>query len=73
MIKAVHVRRADGSVATGFDAWLAILGELDGWGWFATAAGRPWLRWIGSMLYAAVARWRHRLAGLALLTRRTDE
>ena len=36
MMRAVHVRHADGTVRTGFDAWRRILAELDGWRWLAS-------------------------------------
>lgn len=63
MRREVHVRRADGSVATGFDAWLLVLAELPGWSRFAAIAGWPAVRRFGPLFYAIIARWRHRIPG----------
>jgi predicted DCC family thiol-disulfide oxidoreductase YuxK len=57
---AVHVRLADGTVRTGFDAWRMILAELDGWRWLARAAGLPGLNHVGRSIYSLMARNRHR-------------
>ncbi len=61
MIRAVHVRDADGTVRTGFDAWRRILAELDGWRWLAWAAGLPGCRHLGGFAYSLAARNRHRI------------
>jgi len=61
MSRSVHVRRADGLVRTGYDAWLEILAALDGWGRLARLGGLPGIRRLGSVLYSIVARNRHRI------------
>jgi predicted DCC family thiol-disulfide oxidoreductase YuxK len=63
LMHRVHVRRADGSIAVGFEGWRAVLGELPGWRWLATASGWPPLSWVGRLGYALVARWRHLIPG----------
>lgn len=55
MMQEVHVRRPDGSLATGYEGWLVILRELEGWSWLATMARWPAVRWIGNLIYAAIA------------------
>jgi predicted DCC family thiol-disulfide oxidoreductase YuxK len=61
MAAAVHVRLADGTVMTGFDAWRRILFELDGWRWLARATGLPGIRHLGRAVYSMTARSRHRI------------
>ena len=61
MMRAVHVRLADGTVATGFDAWRQILAELVGWRWLARVAGLPGFKRLGGFVYSVVARNRHRI------------
>jgi predicted DCC family thiol-disulfide oxidoreductase YuxK len=61
MMTSVHLVRRDGSVAAGFEAWRAILLELDGWRWLARLAGLPLVRQAGRVVYSLVARWRHGL------------
>ncbi|MCU0304683.1 MAG: DUF393 domain-containing protein [Thermoanaerobaculales bacterium] len=61
--RELHVRRADGAIVTGFDAWREILAELPGWRRVAAAAGSPGIVGLGRALYRAVARRRYRLAG----------
>ena len=60
MMRAVHVRLADGTIETGFDAWRRILAELDGWRWVAWAAGLTVVKHLGGIVYSMVARNRHR-------------
>jgi len=60
-MRAVHVRLADGTVTTGFDAWRRILSELDGWRWLAWAAGLPGFNRLGDFIYLIAARNRHRI------------
>jgi len=63
MITSVHLRLPNGTIATGFDAWRHILRELPGWRWLVAVAGLPLFRRLGSKIYDAVARNRHRLVG----------
>ncbi len=62
MLREVHVRRPDGSVATGYDGWLLVLSELPGWSRLAAVASWSPLRRIGPFFYALVAKSRHRLS-----------
>jgi len=55
------VRTEDGRLLKGFDGWLAVLGALPRWRWFALVLGAPPLRWIGPSVYRFVARHRRRL------------
>ncbi len=61
LMEAVHVRRADGTVASGFEAWRHILLTLDRWRWLGKIAALPGLDQLGSLLYSLVAANRHRL------------
>jgi len=61
MMHTVHVRLADGTVRTGFNAWQRIFTELDGWRWLAWAAGLPGVRHVGGVVYSIAARNRHRI------------
>jgi predicted DCC family thiol-disulfide oxidoreductase YuxK len=61
--RELHVRRAGGSVVTGYDAWRAILAELPGWRWIAAIAGSPAAVRLGRALYRAVAPRRYLLSG----------
>jgi predicted DCC family thiol-disulfide oxidoreductase YuxK len=60
MMRAVHVRLADGTVETGFDGWRRILSELAGWRWLAWATGLPGVNHLGAFVYSMAARNRHR-------------
>jgi predicted DCC family thiol-disulfide oxidoreductase YuxK len=59
--REMWVRRADGTLCSGFDGTCAVLAELPRWRWFAAVAGAPPLRWVGAALYRIVARHRARL------------
>jgi len=61
MLETVHVRLADGTISTGFEAWRRILYELDGWRWLAQASGLPGIRHLGRVIYSILAQNRHRL------------
>lgn len=61
MMREVHVRLADGTVRTGFDAWRRILSELDGWRWAAWATGLPGVIHLGRLVYSMAAPNRHRI------------
>lgn len=62
MLHEVHVRRPDGSVATGYDGWLLVLAELPGWSRLAAVAGWSPLCRIGPFFYAAIAKTRHHIS-----------
>lgn len=63
----LHVRRADGTMATGVNAFIALWRELPGWRWLARLAAR---RLVYGMLrhgYGIFLRWRNRYATFAAL------
>lgn len=62
LMHEVHVRRSDGTVATGYDAWLLVLSRLPRWRRLAGLGAWPPMRRIGRAAYSLVARWRHRLS-----------
>ena len=64
LMHAVHVRRSDGTVATGYDAWLLVLAQLPNWRRLAGFGAWPPVRRIGRFVYSLVARGRHRLSRL---------
>lgn len=55
------VRSPAGDVFEGFAAWRQILAELPGWSWVARVTEPPPIRWIGSLGYRLVARFRRAL------------
>jgi predicted DCC family thiol-disulfide oxidoreductase YuxK len=59
--REMWVRRADGTLCSGFAGTCAVLAELPRWRWFAAVVGAPPLRWLGALLYWTVARHRARL------------
>jgi len=59
------VRREDGGLLRGFDAWLAVLGVLPRWRWLARVLASPPLRWLGPPVYRFVARHRRHFPGAA--------
>lgn len=61
LMAAVHTRRSDGTVASGFEAWRQILLELDAWRWLARIAGLPGIRRLGAAIYSVIAANRHRI------------
>jgi predicted DCC family thiol-disulfide oxidoreductase YuxK len=61
LLAAVHTRRSDGTVASGFEAWRQILLELGPWRWFARIAGLPGIRRLGAAIYSLIAANRHRI------------
>lgn len=63
LIEAVHVRRADGTVESGFEGWREILLALDRWRLLGRISGLPVVRQLGGLVYAAIASNRHRLSG----------
>jgi predicted DCC family thiol-disulfide oxidoreductase YuxK len=63
LAQAVWVRRGDGSLASGYRAWLAVLGALPGWGLPARLLALAPLAWLGPAIYRLVAVHRHRLGG----------
>ncbi|MEE4273734.1 MAG: DUF393 domain-containing protein [Thermoanaerobaculales bacterium] len=63
LLEAVHVRRSDGAVDSGFEGWRQIMLALDGWRWLGRISALPILRQLGRLVYAAIAANRHRLSG----------
>jgi predicted DCC family thiol-disulfide oxidoreductase YuxK len=63
LARAVLVRGRDGSIASGYRAWLAVLAELPGWRGAARLLGLPPLAWLGPPVYRLVAVLRHALGG----------
>jgi len=63
LLEAVHVRRSDGAVESGFDAWRQIMLSLDRWRWLGRISALPIMGQLGRLLYAAIASNRHRLVG----------
>jgi predicted DCC family thiol-disulfide oxidoreductase YuxK len=63
LLEAVHVRRADGVVESGFEAWRQIMLALDRWRWLGRISALPIVRQVGRLVYAAIALNRHRLPG----------
>ncbi len=53
------VRLPNGTLASGFAAWLAVLRSLPRWRILAAVLGLPPLRWLGPPVYRLVARHRH--------------
>jgi predicted DCC family thiol-disulfide oxidoreductase YuxK len=62
LMREVHVRRTDGTIATGYDAWLLVLSRLPRWRRLAGLGAWPPIRRIGRIVYSFIARRRHRLA-----------
>ena len=62
LMHEVHVRRSDGTVATGYDAWLLVLARLPEWRRLAGFGAWPPIRRLGRVVYSVVARWRHRIS-----------
>jgi predicted DCC family thiol-disulfide oxidoreductase YuxK len=56
--REMWVRRADGTLCSGFAGTCAVLAELPGWRWPAVVLGAPPLRWFGAVVYRLVARHR---------------
>jgi predicted DCC family thiol-disulfide oxidoreductase YuxK len=63
LLEAVHVRRADGAVESGFEAWRQIMLALDRWRWLGRISALPLVRQVGYLVYAAIALNRHRFLG----------
>ena len=63
LLEAVHVRRADGTVESGFEAWREIMLALARWRWLGRIGALPIVRQLGKLVYGAVAMNRHRLPG----------
>jgi predicted DCC family thiol-disulfide oxidoreductase YuxK len=60
LARAVGVRRRDGTLASGYRAWLAVLLELPGWRTTARVLALPPLAWFGPPAYRLIAAFRHR-------------
>ena len=64
MRERLHVREADGSLATGADAFIALARVTRGQGWLARLASMPLLKPLSHLAYNAFAaglyRWNRR-------------
>jgi predicted DCC family thiol-disulfide oxidoreductase YuxK len=63
LAQAVWVRRSDGSLASGYRAWLAVLAELPRWRFLARVLALAPFLWLGPPIYRLVAAHRHNLGG----------
>jgi len=59
--REMWVRRADGTLRSGFAGTCAVLAALPRWRWLGAVMGTPPLSWLGSLVYTIVARHRARL------------
>jgi len=59
--REMWVRRADGTLCSGFAATCAVLAALPRWRWLGALIGVPPLPWLGILVYRIVARHRARL------------
>ena len=56
----LHVREADGSLATGADAFIALARVTRGQGWLARLASMPLLKPLSHLAYDTFAAWLYR-------------
>lgn len=56
----MHVRRTDGTLATGVSAFIELWRQLPGWRWLARLAARPGVNRALNRGYAVFLRWRNR-------------
>lgn len=59
-LRELHVRRADGSIATGVNAFIELWRELPGWRWLARLAARRGANRVLRSGYGLFLRWRNR-------------
>jgi predicted DCC family thiol-disulfide oxidoreductase YuxK len=59
--REMWVRRADGTLCSGFDGTCTVLAALPRWRWLGVVIGAPPLRWLGLVVYRIVARHRAKL------------
>ncbi len=69
LLARFHVQRADGTLASGADAFLTLWAHLPGWRWLARAGRLPGMAWSMERVYRLFLRWRPALQRIA---RRAD-
>ena len=65
LLARFHVRRGDGELLSGAQAFLALWAELPGWRWLAFAGRVPGVAWLMERSYRFFLRWRPALQRLA--------
>jgi 3-demethoxyubiquinol 3-hydroxylase len=65
LLARFHVQRADGTLASGADAFLTLWAGLPGWRWLARAGRLPGMAWSMERGYRWFLRWRPALQRLA--------
>jgi predicted DCC family thiol-disulfide oxidoreductase YuxK len=58
LLARFHVRRADGELLVGAQAFLALWAVLPGWRWLAWAGRLPGAAWTMERIYRRFLRWR---------------
>lgn len=61
LLARFHVRRPDGQLLSGAEAFLALWATLPGWRWLALAGRLPGARWVMERCYLGFLRGRPRL------------
>jgi predicted DCC family thiol-disulfide oxidoreductase YuxK len=70
LLARFHVRRPDGQLLSGAQAFLALWAALPGWRWLARLGRLPGMTWVMERSYRLFLRWRPTLQRLA---RRLDQ
>jgi 3-demethoxyubiquinol 3-hydroxylase len=65
LLARFHVQRADGTLASGAEAFLVLWAHLPGWRWLARAGRLPGMPWFMERGYRLFLRWRPALQRLA--------
>jgi predicted DCC family thiol-disulfide oxidoreductase YuxK len=58
LLARFHVRRRDGELLSGAQAFLALWAALPGWRWLARVGRLPGAAWVMERSYIAFLRWR---------------
>jgi len=58
LLARFHVRRGDGTLLSGAQAFLALWAALPGWRWLALAGRMPGAAWVMERSYRVFLRWR---------------
>ncbi len=58
LLARFHVRRSDGQLLSGAQAFLALWAALPGWRWLALAGRLPGAAWVMERTYRFFLRWR---------------
>ena len=66
LLARFHVRRSDGALLSGAQAFLALWAVLPGWRWLALAGHVPGATWLMERGYRLFLRWRPALQRWAL-------